>query len=95
LFYNSILEFIEDPEEEAKVQSLLAWWNLYVGRFFLWSFSDTALSAVFPAYSQEVKRVVPENSALVLLRQRRERLKATSLQIADLAVVPVGTGPSA
>lgn len=26
-FYNSIVEFLEDPEENTEVQELLVWWN--------------------------------------------------------------------
>lgn len=26
-FYNSIVEFLEDPEESVEVQELLVWWN--------------------------------------------------------------------
>ena len=29
-FYNSILEFLEDPDEDTEAQSLLDWWNKYV-----------------------------------------------------------------
>lgn len=27
-FYDSILEILEDPEEQQEVQALLKWWNM-------------------------------------------------------------------
>lgn len=26
-FYNSVVDFLEDPEENTEVQELLVWWN--------------------------------------------------------------------
>ncbi|KAH6908131.1 hypothetical protein BKA70DRAFT_1103857, partial [Coprinopsis sp. MPI-PUGE-AT-0042] len=68
-FYNSLLEFLEDPEEQEEADALLDWWN----------------STVFHAYSKDVRRIVPEKSALALLRQRRQRLKQNMNQSAVLA----------
>ena len=28
-FYESVLEFLDDPEEESEVSELLNWWNWY------------------------------------------------------------------
>ncbi|KAH6870863.1 hypothetical protein BKA70DRAFT_1451663 [Coprinopsis sp. MPI-PUGE-AT-0042] len=73
MFYNSLLEFLEDPEEKVEAEALLDWWN----------------RNIFPAFSKEVKRVAPEHSALALLRRRRERLKDAMNQAAALAQAPV------
>jgi hypothetical protein len=27
-FYNSLLEFLEDPEEQEEAEALLGWWNM-------------------------------------------------------------------
>jgi hypothetical protein len=27
-FYNSLLEFLEDPEEQEEAEALLDWWNM-------------------------------------------------------------------
>ncbi|KAH6913749.1 hypothetical protein BKA70DRAFT_1095841 [Coprinopsis sp. MPI-PUGE-AT-0042] len=70
-FYNSIIEFLEDPEEQKEADSLVEWWNKYV----------------FPAFTKDVQRVVPEKSALALLRQRREQMKKDAEQAANLARV--------
>ncbi|KAH6880216.1 hypothetical protein BKA70DRAFT_1239012 [Coprinopsis sp. MPI-PUGE-AT-0042] len=75
-FYNSVIEFLEDPEEQEEASALLDWWN----------------GTVFSAYSRDVRRVAPEKSALSMLRQRRMRLKANMTHAAALALAtPVST----
>lgn len=32
-FYNSVVEFLEDPEENIEVLELLVWWNRYAHIF--------------------------------------------------------------
>ncbi|KAH6879661.1 hypothetical protein BKA70DRAFT_1239253 [Coprinopsis sp. MPI-PUGE-AT-0042] len=67
-FYNSLLEFLKDPEEQEEAEELLDWWNF-----------------------KDVRRIVPERSALALLRQWREHLKEnmrrTTLMITGCAKV--------
>lgn len=32
-FYDSVIEYFEDPDEKDEVEQLLAWWNRYVPYF--------------------------------------------------------------
>ena len=34
-FYNSVLELLEDPEEQEEVEAVMVWWNRYVQFFYL------------------------------------------------------------
>ncbi|KAH6867233.1 hypothetical protein BKA70DRAFT_1497334 [Coprinopsis sp. MPI-PUGE-AT-0042] len=77
-FYNSIIEFLEDPEEQKEADSLVEWWNKF--------------SPFSPAFSKDVQRVVPERSALALLRQRREQMKKNAEQAADMARAQAASG---
>ncbi|TEB26762.1 hypothetical protein FA13DRAFT_1635613, partial [Coprinellus micaceus] len=59
-FYTSVLEVLEDPEEQIEVKELLSWWN----------------QKIFPFFST-TRRVVPSNSVLSKLKERRVALNRT------------------
>jgi hypothetical protein len=75
-FYNSILDFLEDEDEEKEVIELLGWWNRYFpspndGRTVLTFL--VFFSQVFPAQYQCGARSLPDSSALAKLKQQRHR----------------------
>ncbi|TEB18853.1 hypothetical protein FA13DRAFT_1719410 [Coprinellus micaceus] len=60
-FYGSILEFLEDPQEDTEVADLLRWWN----------------GVIFPAQYECGELSLPKTSALAKLKeQRRAHAKA-------------------
>jgi hypothetical protein len=74
-FYNSILEFLEDEDEETDVVALLEWWN----RYFPSVVNDKCAildavynsSQIFPAQYLCGARSLPKSSALAKLRKQR------------------------
>ncbi|KAH6910439.1 hypothetical protein BKA70DRAFT_1424106 [Coprinopsis sp. MPI-PUGE-AT-0042] len=58
-FYNSVLDLLEDPEEQDEVQELLSWWN----------------KRIFPSFSSSSKQALPTNSAFAKIKNRRARIK--------------------
>jgi hypothetical protein len=71
-FYESVLEFLDDPEEAGEVDALLQWWNWYVitafspQRFLIHSFD----SQIFPSFVTQDKEVT-KSSALAMLKEKR------------------------
>lgn len=53
-FYNSLLEFLEDPDESAEVDNLLVWWN----------------RQVFPTYSSAQRPITKESALAQLKERR-------------------------
>ncbi|KAH6916530.1 hypothetical protein BKA70DRAFT_1419434 [Coprinopsis sp. MPI-PUGE-AT-0042] len=68
-FYNSVLDLLEDPEEQDEVQELLSWWN----------------KRIFPSFSSSSKQALPTNSAFAKIKNRRARIKDTVQQEAASA----------
>lgn len=59
-FYTSLLDLLEDPEEEEEVTALIAWWN----------------KVIFPSTLRSTTRVAPANSAWRLIKKKRAEKKA-------------------
>jgi hypothetical protein len=75
-FYSSILDLLEDVDEQEDVNALLVWWNRFVSSphpIKTWTHA-AQLSRIFPTYSS-AKRIVPENSAYAKIKARRAALK--------------------
>jgi hypothetical protein len=76
-FYVTVLEFLNDPEENGEVDGLLNWWNWYeIYHWYICCAADIVPdSQVFPSH---VKRTggVNKGGALASLRRRREALAA-------------------
>lgn len=78
-FYNSIVEFLEDPDENTEVQELLVWWNRWAhpnNIIFpeLTRFHDAVTSQVFPGQTS-AKRPISKDSVLAKLKEKRAALK--------------------
>ncbi|RDB24406.1 hypothetical protein Hypma_008496 [Hypsizygus marmoreus] len=64
-FYDSIMELLEDEDEQAEVEELLEWWN----------------GQVFPGWSRiAVRKPASENSPLAKIRKARALKKAAEAQ---------------
>jgi hypothetical protein len=81
-FYNSVLDFLEEPDEKEEVDELLTWWNRcaiitppdrHFASHILWCHRQ-----IFPSYSSA--RPLPvRDCPLARLREKRAALKAMSL----------------
>lgn len=84
MFYHSLLDLLEDPEECQEVDELLTWWNRYAVTSFTimlprLTLCRNLLSQVFPT-SSAARRPISSNSALSNIRRKRLALKqATNL----------------
>ena len=80
-FYQSLLDFVDDPQEEDEVKELLDWWNKYA---FLASndahTNDRYDSLIFPSQAFVGRKQVPSTSALAALRARRRKILQEKLQ---------------
>jgi hypothetical protein len=77
-FYNSLLEFLEDPDEKADVDALVVWWNRSVFQPHTLNIANLLHSQVFPTYSS-AQRLITKESALAQLKEKRAALKARNL----------------
>ena len=81
-FYNSVLDFLEEPDEKEEVDELLTWWNRCaiitpLDRHFA-SHILRCHRQIFPSYSSA--RPLPiRDCPLARLREKRAALKAMSL----------------
>ncbi|KAH6903265.1 hypothetical protein BKA70DRAFT_1110926 [Coprinopsis sp. MPI-PUGE-AT-0042] len=71
-FYNSMLDLLEDHQEQKEVEDLLRWWN----------------HQIFLSFVQETQRVARENSTLAKIRARHEALTNATNRAAELALAP-------
>jgi hypothetical protein len=74
-FYNSVLDYFEDVDEQQEVQELLIWWNRYIQlliyNYFV--FELTILCGcrqIFPGYSS-TQRAPAKDSALAIMKEKR------------------------
>ena len=78
-FYNTLLEFLEDPEEQEDVNQLLLFWNQSVSLCFGRSDNDWMCTRlIFPAYTSS-KVPVTKDSALAQLKRKRAERKLQSI----------------
>jgi hypothetical protein len=78
-FYNSILDFLEDPDKKEEVNELLTWWNWCAILAFIRHFLHLKLDhrQIFPSYSSARPPPV-RDCPLARLREKRSALKAIS-----------------
>lgn len=75
-FYNSVLDFLDDPNEKDDVDALIDWWNWYVCSIRLFACATlTRCSRVFPSYVTR-DRGVSKHSALARLKEKRAAKRA-------------------
>lgn len=83
-FYNSVIDFLEDPEEDLEVKKLLAWWNRSVLSMLALrrgtEFGD--FRQVFPVQEQFNSKTVSKDSVFAIIKERRrlERLGARLIE---------------
>ena len=85
-FYNTMVTFLEDPDEEEEVSELLLFWNQWAPSLMLFKFHHTNESdcldqnrLIFLGYLSS-KMPITKDSALARLKQRRvERLQLRSI----------------
>jgi hypothetical protein len=79
-FYNSLLEILDDLDEQKEVEDLLTWWDRYATALWcyatIYSFFD---SQVFGSYSSEC-RPVSSNWVSSKIKEKRAALKAIAPQ---------------
>lgn len=86
-FYNSVLDYFEDADEQREVQELLIWWNRYaqllVYNYFVFKLTILhGCSQIFPSYSStqrapakdSVRAIMKEKRALQALQQQTQEL---------------------
>ena len=75
-FYESVLDFLNDPDEEDEVGDLLNWWNCSTYACFACEcLCSHFYSQVFPSYITRERGGVTKQSALAMLKEKRARLK--------------------
>ena len=86
LFYNTVLDFLDDPDEKPSVDELLDWWNWSVHIWLPASRvpfqADGSYSQIFPGHMTRVRaisntsaRAISKNSALAKLKEKRAAMK--------------------
>jgi hypothetical protein len=74
-FYNSVLDYFEDVDEQQEVRELLIWWNRYAQLlvYYYFVFRLTVLRGcrqIFPGYSS-AQRAPAKNSARAIMKEKR------------------------
>ncbi|RDB18332.1 hypothetical protein Hypma_000416 [Hypsizygus marmoreus] len=69
-FYDSVIEFLEDPMEQEDVSDLLTFWNRWAGNTFFVFPSLIGPRIIFPGYSS-AKQPITKDSALARLKEKR------------------------
>jgi hypothetical protein len=73
-FYNSVLEYFEDVDEQEEVAELLIWWNRYTS--FALDHDNSELSTsllcrqIFPGYSS-ARRLPTKDGARAIMKEKR------------------------
>jgi hypothetical protein len=71
-FYITVLDLLEDIEEQEEVNKLLMWWNRYemTSTLFLLLTNTGFSSQIFPSYSS-ARQVICKNSVLARIKEKR------------------------
>ena len=74
-FYNSVLDYFEDVDEQQEVQELLIWWNrhaqLLVYNYFVFTLTILyGCRQIFPGYSS-TQRAPAKDSARAIMKEKR------------------------
>lgn len=72
-FYNSVLDFLDHPDEREQVDKLLIWWNRYFIPLLSVEYQTNSInSQIFPNYSS-ARRSATKSSILAKLVEQRAR----------------------
>jgi len=75
-FYFTVLDLLEDIEEQVEVNELLAWWNRYelTLPFFYPQLITGISSQIFPNYSS-AWQVISKNSVLARIKEKQRETR--------------------